>query len=146
MELYQHCASLHYIAHWIFCWCKHLNIVFRGNGNNDYFEVHFKYLINFFVFSMILILAIRLMLSDPGIIVASKKVTNEMFDSNLAVASLGNDDYILNYCRTCCLLKNLRVFHCSTCNVCVKKHGNDFILLIRSSLSMGKQVHWFEKP
>lgn len=31
---------------------------------------------------------------------------------------------VLQICRTCHILRTLRVFHCKDCDLCVDRHGN----------------------
>jgi len=37
---------------------------------------------------------------------------------------VGGQKYILKYCTTCHLIRDIRTFHCSTCGMCIEKHDH----------------------
>lgn len=40
------------------------------------------------------------------------------------IATIAKQEIFLKFCRTCLIAKDLRVFHCSQCNVCILRHDH----------------------
>jgi hypothetical protein len=60
--------------------------------------------------------------SDPGIILRGN-LTEKEFEKYVPIAVINKKNFILKYCSTCEIAKDLRVFHCSTCDACIIRHG-----------------------
>ena len=43
---------------------------------------------------------------------------------NAMLVTIKNQDYFLKYCITCNIVRDLRVFHCSKCNLCILRHDH----------------------
>lgn len=67
-------------------------------------------------------LIIKVSFSDPGIVVRGDLSERE-FEKYVPIAVINNKNYILKYCSTCEITKDLRVFHCSSCDACIVRHG-----------------------
>lgn len=42
----------------------------------------------------------------------------------MLVATISDRNFMLKYCKTCKIVKDVRVFHCKYCNLCIMRHGN----------------------
>ncbi len=60
--------------------------------------------------------------SVPGIILRGN-LTEKEFEKYVPIAVINKKNFILKYCSTCEIAKDLRVFHCSTCDACIIRHG-----------------------
>ena len=60
--------------------------------------------------------------SDPGIIMPSN-IPEEEYEKHVPIAVSKGKNFILKHCLTCNIVRDLRVFHCSNCNVCISRHG-----------------------
>ena len=85
--------------------------------------------------------------SDPGFLAPGDLLEKE-YEKNIPMASFKRKNYVLKYCDTCKLLRDFRVFHCSSCNLCVMRHGKILLLIftfiklfLRSSLSLAINMH-----
>lgn len=56
----------------------------------------------------------------------TNNITEKEFESNFPLASKNGKDFLLKYCSTCKIVRELRVFHCSNCNACISRHGKKF--------------------
>lgn len=66
---------------------------------------------------------IDLSTSNPGY-QETNKMTFEEFKEQSPVAKIGNSIFILKYCHTCQLVRDVRTFHCKLCGRCVSKHDH----------------------
>ena len=48
---------------------------------------------------------------------------NRLYFLEMLVATIGERNIMLKYCKTCKIIKDLRVFHCKYCDLCVMRHG-----------------------
>lgn len=85
---------------------------------------------------------IKLSFSDPGFV--SKGVLKESeFSDLIPIVSYNDKNFLLRYCHSCSLIRDVRMFHCKKCGLCVMRHGKTFKIdiLNRSPLSLVKQLH-----
>lgn len=47
------------------------------------------------------------------------------FVKEMLVATISDRNFMLKYCKTCKIVKDVRVFHCKYCNLCIMRHGNN---------------------
>lgn len=80
--------------------------------------------------------------TSPGYIPRSNVDVDE-YIKNPKVIKLKDVEMELKACETCKTIRGPRSFHCSLCGNCIEKHGKK--LLIRSSLSLGWQLCWWQK-
>ena len=40
------------------------------------------------------------------------------------IVTINGQDYFLNFCRTCLNAKDLRVYHCDDCGLCILRHDH----------------------
>ena len=78
-----------------------------------------------FVFNLYLI--IYLSTSDPGFFIPSDKI--EMLDKEQLYAQSKTATIELKMCKSCHIIKNLRVFHCRKCGLCVLRHDHHCVWL-----------------
>lgn len=79
-----------------------------------------------FLFNSYLI--IYLSLSDPGFFVPSDKI-NTSYDNEQLIAQSKTSTVNLKICKSCNIIRNLRVFHCKHCGLCVLRHDHHCIWL-----------------
>ena len=64
-------------------------------------------------------------LIDPGSFLPSKSDENsKSFDAKLMFASISNLNYSLKFCYTCNIVRDLRVYHCPDCGLCILRHDH----------------------
>ena len=51
-------------------------------------------------------------------------ITKKKFDSAKIKKIVGGEKFVLKYCRTCHLIRDIRTFHCSICDLCIEKHDH----------------------
>ncbi len=75
------------------------------------------------LFSIIsIILSIYFSRKDPGFIIPNTLEISE-YDKINPVVTIKEKHYLLKYCNTCRIIRDIRVFHCKECNLCVERHG-----------------------
>lgn len=67
-------------------------------------------------------LLLRVAFSDPGFIVPGDVQEGE-YSKKSPIAKIKDQNYVLKYCNTCSIVRDLRVFHCRSCGLCVIRHG-----------------------
>lgn len=73
-------------------------------------------------------LIIYLSISDPGFFVPFDKV-NTSYDNEQLIAQSKTSTVNLKICKSCNIIRNLRVFHCKHCGLCVLRHDHHCIWL-----------------
>lgn len=53
-----------------------------------------------------------------------KKVSFAEFQKKQPTLTIGNSTFILKYCQTCNIIRDIRTFHCQFCNMCVERHDH----------------------
>lgn len=51
------------------------------------------------------------------------------YDENKIKKIVGGKKYILKYCETCHLIRDIRTFHCYKCGICIERHDHHCIYL-----------------
>ena len=51
-------------------------------------------------------------------------ISKKKFDSAKIKKFVGGEKFVLKYCTTCHLIRDIRTFHCSTCGLCIEKHDH----------------------
>ena len=46
------------------------------------------------------------------------------FEKNKITKIVGGEKYVLKYCTTCHLIRDVRTFHCNECGICIEKHDH----------------------
>ena len=82
---------------------------------------------SFIMFIFNLYLIIYLSTSDPGFFIPSDKI--ETFDKEQLYAQSKTSTIELKMCKSCHIIKNLRVFHCRKCGLCVLRHDHHCVWL-----------------
>ena len=77
---------------------------------------------SFILFILNLYLIIYLSTSDPGFFIPSDKI--ETPDKEQLYAQSSTSMIELKMCKSCHIIKNLRVFHCRKCGLCVLRHDH----------------------
>ena len=92
-----------------------------------------KYIKNYLYKNLIIIISISIFeifqilivgLSNPGAYLPN--FTNEIKDNRtkMMIASINKQEFFLKYCPTCFIARDLRVFHCKYCNLCILRHDH----------------------
>ena len=61
--------------------------------------------------------------ADPGR-QRGTPIPKSKFDKNKIKKIVGGEKYLLKYCITCHLIRDVRTFHCNTCGICIEKHDH----------------------
>ena len=77
---------------------------------------------SFILFILNLYLIIYLSTSDPGFFIPSDKI--ETPDKEQLYAQSSTSMIKLKMCKSCHIIKNLRVFHCRKCGLCILRHDH----------------------
>ena len=67
--------------------------------------------------------------SDPGFI-AEGSLEETFYDKTVPIVEINKESFLLKYCSTCKIVRDIRVFHCKICNLCVMRHGKFYISTI----------------
>ena len=82
-------------------------------------------IINIILFSLQILQSLFTALTDPGSFLPNygedKSNTTE---AKLMIATIKGQDYFLNFCRTCLNAKDMRVYHCPDCDLCILRHDH----------------------
>lgn len=70
-----------------------------------------------------IILLIDVFTSDPGV-QRGYPITKEKYLESKIKKVVRGKKYVLKYCDTCHLIRDVRTFHCSICGICVEKHDH----------------------
>ena len=63
-------------------------------------------------------------LVDPGSFLPNKEDYSNLSDTKLMIATIKNQDYFLKFCYTCKIARDLRVYHCPECGLCILRHDH----------------------
>lgn len=110
-------------------------IIFCYNFAHSFYYIHkfiydnIIYLIIIIIFTLLFTLQIiqtlLTTLIDPGSFLPNKKEDNSnSSDAKLMIATIKEQDYFLKFCYTCKIAKDLRVYHCPECGVCILRHDH----------------------
>ena len=61
--------------------------------------------------------------ADPGR-QRGTPISVQKYKKNDIKKIVGGQKYVLKYCVTCHLIRDIRTFHCSTCGLCIEKHDH----------------------
>jgi len=80
---------------------------------------------SFFLFIVQMFQSLYTSFTDPGAFLPNYREdkTNNP-DTNLMLATVKKQDYFLKICKTCKIAKDLRVFHCKECGLCILRHDH----------------------
>jgi len=53
-----------------------------------------------------------------------EKITEKEFASLSPTKTIKNQTFILKYCHTCKLIRDIRTFHCKFCGICIERHDH----------------------
>ena len=85
----------------------------------------FLLIINILLFSLQLFQTLKTALTDPGSFLPNfGEDKSNSSDAKLMIATINNQDYFLKFCRTCLNAKDLRVYHCPDCGLCIIRHDH----------------------
>ena len=85
----------------------------------------FLLIITIILFSLQIFLSLKTALTDPGCFLPNFGEDKSNYsDAKLMIATINNQDYFLKFCRTCLNAKDLRVFHCPDCGLCIIRHDH----------------------
>ena len=77
------------------------------------------------LFSLQLFQTLLTVLIDPGSFLPDKNDDNyNSSEAKLMIATIKNQDYFLKFCYTCKIARDLRVYHCPICGVCILRHDH----------------------
>ena len=80
---------------------------------------------SFFLFIVQMFQSLYTAFTDPGAFLPNYRddISNNP-DTNLMLATIQKQDYFLKICKTCKIAKDLRVFHCKECGLCILRHDH----------------------
>lgn len=64
--------------------------------------------------------------SDPGFVLPGK-IEEKDYNGIIPIAIVDEKNYLLKFCDECHIVREIRVFHCTTCNACIMRHGKNKI-------------------
>ncbi len=67
-----------------------------------------------------------------------EKITEKEFTQLSPTKTIKNKTFILKYCNTCHLIRNIRTFHCKICGICIERHDHHCSFI---SNCIGKKNH-----
>ena len=93
--------------------------------NDSYIFPFYDFLIFFIVFTSIIsmIILTDAAFADPGR-QRGVPISKKKFESAKIKKFVGGEKFILKYCVTCHLIRDIRTFHCSICGLCIEKHDH----------------------
>ena len=95
------------------------------------------------LFSLQIIQSLLTALVDPGSFLPNKKEDNSNSpDAKLMIATIGDQDYFLKFCYTCKIAKDLRVYHCPVCGLCILRHDHHCPWL-STCIGLNNHKHFF---
>ena len=105
------------------------NLVHMNYLLNKLTEHNFLYFLTVIISILFSILEIffilKTALRNPGAFLPDYNldVTNSS-EASLMIATIKGQDYFLKFCRTCKIPRDLRVYHCPLCGICVLRHDH----------------------
>ena len=94
------------------------------NISNEKNNFYTKIIISFWITSIISMLSLTDAASaDPGV-QRGTPISKQKFDKGNIKKFVGGEKYLLKYCTTCHLIRDVRTFHCNTCGICIEKHDH----------------------
>ena len=82
-------------------------------------------IIDIILFSLKIFQTLLTSLTDPGsFLPCYGEDRSNCSDAKLMIATIKGQDYFLNFCRTCLNAKDLRVYHCPDCDLCILRHDH----------------------
>ena len=82
-------------------------------------------IINIVLFSLQIFQTLFTALTDPGSFLPNYgEDKSNSADSKIMIATINGQDYFLKFCRTCLNAKDLRVYHCDDCGLCILRHDH----------------------
>ena len=77
------------------------------------------------LFTLQIIQTLLTSLIDPGSFLPNKSEENsKSSETNLMFASILDSNFSLKFCYTCNIARDLRVYHCPDCNLCILRHDH----------------------
>jgi palmitoyltransferase ZDHHC9/14/18 len=67
-----------------------------------------------------------------------EKISEKEFTNLSPTKTIKNKTFILKYCHTCKLIKDIRTFHCKYCGICIERHDHHCTFV---SNCIGKKNH-----
>jgi hypothetical protein len=99
------------------------DLIFQSFYNNEKPGLYYCFLFGTIVFTISsIIFCLYVSFSDPGFI-SEGNLEEKDYDKLLPLAVYKEKNYLLKYCVTCKIVRDLRVFHCRNCNLCIMRHG-----------------------
>ena len=96
----------------------------NNNISNGHKTSYTKIIIIFWLTTILSMLSLTDAASaDPGI-QRGTPISKKKFDKANIRKIVGGENYMLKYCVTCHLIRDIRTFHCSTCGICIEKHDH----------------------
>ena len=62
--------------------------------------------------------------TPPGYVETSNQITLKEYEELNPRKVIKETEYILPYCETCQIVRDVRVFHCKKCNKCIQRHDH----------------------
>lgn len=82
-------------------------------------------IINILFFSLQIFQSLKTALTDPGSFLPNYgEDKSESSEAKLMIATIKGQDYFLKFCKTCLNAKDLRVYHCPDCGLCIIRHDH----------------------
>ena len=82
-------------------------------------------IINIILFTLQIFISLKTALTDPGSFLPNYgEDKSNCIDAKLMIATINGQDYFLKFCKTCLIAKDLRVYHCPDCGLCIIRHDH----------------------
>ena len=111
-----------------------LIINFDSNNKNIYLIL---IIVSIITFIITIISFIDVCTSIPGY-QKGEKISEKEFSNLAPTKTIKNHTFILKYCHTCKLIRDIRTFHCKYCGICIERHDHHCTFV---SNCIGKKNH-----
>ena len=82
-------------------------------------------IINILLFTLQVLQSLNTAFTDPGSFLPNYgEDKSNSSEAKLMIATINSHDYFLKFCRTCLNAKDLRVYHCPDCGLCILRHDH----------------------
>ncbi len=111
-----------------------LIINFDSNNKNIYLIL---IIVSIITFIITIISFIDVCTSIPGY-QKGEKISEKEFSNLAPTKTIKNHTFILKYCHTCKIVRDIRTFHCKYCGICIERHDHHCTFV---SNCIGKKNH-----
>ena len=102
----------------------HMNYLLYKLTDHD-FSYYITVIISILFFIFELFFLLKTAFRNPGAFLPDYETDiSNSSEASLMIATIKGQDYFLKFCRTCNIPRDLRVYHCPLCGICVLRHDH----------------------